>query len=201
MGYQDAIRVAAQKTRAARYAEIRREVRAGADDLVYPVEFMHPRLEEICDILPRPIGARILASPRLAAWLQRFFAAGRMHLTYSLRGFLQLATLAALRPLRRGTLRFAVEHARIRDWLARIAAAAPHSPELALEIARCQRLIKGYGDTHARGWRSFSRIMDFVADAPVNGQTAATVARLHAAALADEAGAALERELAVCRAG
>ena len=58
MGYQDVIRVASQKTRAARHAEIRREVHAGAEEFVYPVEFMHPRLEEICDLLPRALGAR-----------------------------------------------------------------------------------------------------------------------------------------------
>ena len=200
MSYQDVIRVAAQKTRAARYADIRREVRAGADDLVYPVEFMHPRLEEICDILPRGLGAWILGSPRLSQWLRRFFSEGRQHRTWSMRGFAQLALLAALRPLRRTTLRYHLEHQRIAAWLARIAAAVPHAPDLGLEIARCQRLLKGYGDTQARGWRSFSRIMEFVADAPLNGQTAVIVARLHAAALADEQGSALDRELDVVRA-
>ena len=201
MAYQDVIRVAAQKTRSARYADMRREVRAGEQDLVYPVEFMHPRLEEICDILPRALGAWILGSPRLADWLRRFFGKGRLHRTYSLRGFLQLAALASLRPMRRLTMRYDIEHRRIRDWLARIAAAAPHAPELALEIARCQRLLKGYSDTQERGWRSFARIMEFVADAPVNGQTAQIVARLHAAALADEQGTGLERELCAVRAG
>jgi indolepyruvate ferredoxin oxidoreductase beta subunit len=199
MSYQDAIRVASQKTRAARYAEIRREVRAAADELVYPVEFMHPRLEEICDVLPRALGAWIMGSPALAAWLRRFIAHGRRLQTYTLGGFLQLSVLAALRPIRRHTLRFAVERERCEHWLARVLAAAPHSYDLALQLVRCQRLLKGYGDTQARGWRSFACIMAFVADAPASDDTARTVARLREAALADEEGKALETTLAGLR--
>ena len=196
MAYQDAIRVASQKTRASRYADIRREVHARADELVYPVEFMHPRLEEICDLMPRGLGALVLGREGMRNWLERFFRKGRMVRTYSLGGFLMLGTLAALRPIRRITLRHAVEHARIAAWLARIERAAATDPALALEITRCQRLLKGYSDTQARGWRNFSRIMDHLDRAPPGSVTAATVARLREAALADEEGTSLSAALA-----
>jgi indolepyruvate ferredoxin oxidoreductase, beta subunit len=191
MGYQDAIRVADQKTRAARYADIRREVRAAEGQLVYPVEFMHPRLEEICDILPRALGAWILRSDGLRNWLQRFFGKGRHVQTYRLGGFLMLWGLAAYRPLRRFTLRYAVEQGRIDDWLKGIGASAGASYAFALELVRCQRLLKGYSDTQERGWRNFSRIMAFAATLQPSDGNAQQLARLQAAALADEEGKAL----------
>ena len=197
MAYQDAIRVASQKTRSARYAAIRAEVHARADELVYPVEFMHPRLEEICDLMPRALGAWIMGSEGLRSWLERFFRKGRMVQSYSLGGFLMLSALAALRPVRRYTLRYSVEHARIAAWLERIRAAASRGDRgLALEIARCQRLLKGYSDTQARGWRNFSRIMDHLDRAPGGSLGAADIARLREAALADEEGKALSAALA-----
>ena len=196
MCYQDVIRVASQKTRAARYADIRREVHAGESELVEPVEFMHPRLEEICDLMPPALGRWVLGSGGFRDWLERFFRKGRMVRTYSLRGFLMLGALAALRPVRRMTLRHAIESERIRAWLERIGQTARHDRALATEIARCQRLLKGYADTHARGWRSFSRIMDHLDRAPAGTLRAADVARLREAALADEDGKALDAALA-----
>ena len=200
MSYQDAIRVADQKTRASRFREIRIEVRAEAHDLVQPVEFMHPRLEEICDILPRRLGAGILRREGLRASLARFFARGRQVRTRSLGGFLLLYGLAALRPLRRASLRYAIENEQIEAWLGRIFAALPHSYALALEVARCPRLLKGYSDTEARGRRNYLRIMDFVDGAPADDATAQRVRGLHEAALADEEGKALASALAALEA-
>ncbi len=198
MCFQDVIRVASQKTRAARYADIRREVHAGANELVYPVEFMHPRLEEVCDLMPPALGRWVLGHAGLRRWLERFFRKGRMVQTYSLRGFLMLGFLAALRPWRRRTLRYALEHERIAAWLARAAEAAQRGDlALATEIIRCQRLLKGYSDTQARGWRNFSRIMDHVGAKPAGAINAEDVARLREAALADEDGKALAAALAV----
>jgi indolepyruvate ferredoxin oxidoreductase beta subunit len=192
MAYQDVIRVADQKTRAARYAEIRREVRADAGDLVYPVEFMHPRIEEICDILPRALGARVLRSTRLREFAQRFFQKGRLVHTYGLGGYLMLYVLAAMRPLRRSSLRFALETVRIEDWLHQVETSLAANYELAVEVAGCPRLLKGYSDTQQRGWRNFTRIMDFLRAAPRGAVDAALLRRLREAALADEAGKALD---------
>jgi indolepyruvate ferredoxin oxidoreductase beta subunit len=57
----------------------------------------------------------------------------------------------------------------------------------------CQSLVKGYGDTHARGMRSFQAIM---AEVDGGAATAERVRALRAAALADEAGTALQAALA-----
>ena len=87
--------------------------------------------------------------------------------TSTLRGYLQLYFIAALRPLRRRSLRYAVEHERIALWLAEVKRLATFHPGLALEVARSQRLVKGYGDTHARGWHNFQRLMGEAVDAAI----------------------------------
>ena len=67
--------------------------------------------------------------------------------------------------------------------------------ELAVEVAECQRLVKGYGDTHERGWRNFTRIMRYIDAGSTPGELAARVRRLRAAALADEDGRELDSAL------
>jgi len=72
---------------------------------------------------------------------------------------------------------------------------------LAVEWARAQRLIKGYGETHERGWRNFatlSRQLEFLA---TRSDGAALLSRLQEAALADEEGYALAREIGAIRGG
>jgi indolepyruvate ferredoxin oxidoreductase, beta subunit len=116
--------------------------------------------------------------------------------TSSLRGYLLLYAIAALRPLRPRSLRCAVESERIEAWLAELRRLAPVRPALALELARAQRLVKGYGDTHARGWRNFQRVLAVLPrleDDPCGAQRLADLVR---AALADDSGQALDRLLA-----
>ena len=72
--------------------------------------------------------------------------------------------------------------------------AASSNPALATEIAQCQRVVKGYSDTHARGLRNFQVLMEIVERhgsqlAPIN------LRELREAALADEHG----NELKKCR--
>jgi indolepyruvate ferredoxin oxidoreductase, beta subunit len=85
--------------------------------------------------------------------------------------------------------RFKEEQAQIESWLKLIDEAAPKSGALALEIVECARLIKGYGDTHARGLANYRSIesrvirpalggvipLDRAADALASGRTAALV--------------------------
>jgi indolepyruvate ferredoxin oxidoreductase beta subunit len=92
-------------------------------------------------------------------------------------------------------LRFTVENARIEEWLGRIEATARFNPQLALEIAQCQRLVKGYGDTHERGWSNFAILMA-VADQAGASMAPATLRELRDAALADEHGDKLRALLA-----
>ena len=65
-----------------------------------------------------------------------------------------------------------------------------------MEIAECQRLVKGYGDTHARGLKNFERLMSAAKALASAPQAAAHLRRWHEAALKDEDGVALARELA-----
>ncbi|MEJ0074815.1 MAG: DUF6537 domain-containing protein [Alphaproteobacteria bacterium] len=55
--------------------------------------------------------------------------------------------LAKLKRLRPKSWRYAEEQLAIEAWLKRVAAAAKLSPDLALEVAECARLIKGYTAT------------------------------------------------------
>lgn len=190
MSYEDTIRVADLKVRASRFARVRGEVRAKDGQIVQLTEYMHPRLEEVCETLPAGIGRRILASERWSRRLEPLFAKGRHVETTGLRWFLLLSLLAGWRRWRRGTLRYQVEQARIEDWLALIRAA---DADAAIELARCQRLIKGYGETFARGLGNYARIVERWR---AGGLDAAGLRRLREAALADEEGVALGEALA-----
>lgn len=187
MSYEDTIRVADLKTRGTRFERVRGEVRVQADQLLQINEFMHPRLEEICETLPAALG-RWLMRPHWAHRLvARFTRSGRVVSTSSLGGYLLLHTLARWRRGRRSTLRFEMETQRIEDWLRRIAVAARMNPALALEVAQCQRLVKGYGDTHARGLTNYQTLMSVV-ERQKGTLAPATLRELRGAALADEHG-------------
>jgi indolepyruvate ferredoxin oxidoreductase beta subunit len=81
--------------------------------------------------------------------------------TSSVAGMLALRVTAALRPLRRHSLRYAREQQAIEDWLAALeeALAGEAGRTAALDLARLPRLIRGYGDTHATGRASFDRLL------------------------------------------
>jgi indolepyruvate ferredoxin oxidoreductase beta subunit len=191
MSYEDAIRVADLKTRDSRFERVRAEVKPGTDQLLQIHEFMHPRLQEIADVLPAALGRRLLAPGLLRGAVERFTREGRTVHTSGVRGHLLLHALAGFRRWRRRTLRFAAEQARIEAWLADIRRAAEADPARALEIVRCQRLLKGYGDTHERGSRKY----DAVQQVWRAGASAQRIAALREAALADEDGQALQAEL------
>jgi indolepyruvate ferredoxin oxidoreductase beta subunit len=195
MSYEDTIRVAGLKTRASRFDRVGTEVRVQPGQVLAINEYMHPRLQEICETLPAALGRWLSGSGWPRRLVERLTRRGRVITTSSLRGFLMLYAVAALKRWRRGTLRYAEENRRIEDWLARIAHAAAVNPQLAVEVAQCQRLVKGYSDTHERGVRNFEAVMAAVqrggaAVAP------ATVRELREAALADEHGLKLQAALA-----
>lgn len=194
MTFEDTIRVADLKTRATRFARVRAEVRAAPGQLFGITEFMKPRVAEIAGTLPAGVGAWVLASPRVSGWLGRF-TRGRRLRTNTVGGFLLLHALGGLKRWRRRTLRYREENARIEDWLGRIERLAPAHHELAVELARAQRLIKGYGETHERGWKSFTALLSRLETLASRADGAAVLARLHEAALADEEGKALAQEL------
>jgi indolepyruvate ferredoxin oxidoreductase beta subunit len=77
---------------------------------------------------------------------------------------MKLHLLARMRRSRRGSLRFQIEQRKIGEWLATVVALAAGDYALACEVAECPRLIKGYGDTHARGDAAFGTAMSALAE-------------------------------------
>jgi indolepyruvate ferredoxin oxidoreductase beta subunit len=195
MTFEDTIRVADLKTRATRFTRVREEIRADPGQLFGITEFMKPRVTEIAGTLPVGLGRWLLRSPGMSGLLTRW-TGGKQIRTGTVRGFLMLHLLGGLKRWRRGTLRFREENERIEQWLERIEGMATTNYALAVELARAQRLVKGYGDTHERGWRNFSILVDKLDELTPRPDGAAVFARLQTAALADEEGKALARELA-----
>jgi indolepyruvate ferredoxin oxidoreductase, beta subunit len=194
MTFEDTIRVADLKTRATRFARVRDEIRADPGQLFGITEFMKPRVEEIAGTLPVGLGQWVLRSPGILRWFGRW-TSGKQIRTGTVSGFLMLHTLGGLKRWRRGTLRYREENERIEHWLQRIEGLAGTNYPLTVELAKAQRLVKGYGDTHARGWKNFSALVAKLDELAARPDGAAVFARLQAAALADEEGKALAREL------
>ena len=196
MSYEDTVRVADLKTRRSRFSRVGAEVRLSGQQHLGINEFLHPRIEEIADTLPAGLGRWLLRTGWARGCVEPFTRKGRIVRTSSVRGYLLLYLIAALRPLRPKSLRFEVEHQRIADWLDVIVRLAPEQPALALEVARLQRLVKGYGDTHARGWGNYQRIMAQLPRLQTLPQGGRQLSALVRAALADDSGEALGRMIA-----
>jgi indolepyruvate ferredoxin oxidoreductase, beta subunit len=192
MAYDDVYRVADLKTRGSRFERLRKEIATGPDQLVCTTEFMHPRMDEIAGALPAALGRFIEERPRLFKLLDRIVNRGRRVKTSHLPGFLMLYLLAGLKRYRRGTLRHCNEVKHREAWLARVRAAGLKNYALAVELLACQRLVKGYSDTHARGMSKFDRVMATAARLEGRADTADWVRRLREAALQDEEGSALD---------
>jgi indolepyruvate ferredoxin oxidoreductase beta subunit len=148
MMYEDAIRVAQAKTRAARFARIRRETRAG-DAVIEVTDYLKPDLDEVWGILPH----RLVAP--FARWAERRWPHGRPTLgqhvrTTTVSGYLRVWLLARLRVLRPVSWRAHLEQGRIDRWLEAVARAAGWDEGLACEVAQLARLVKGYGDVRRR---------------------------------------------------
>ena len=195
MSYEDTARVAALKTRATRFERVRGEARVQPGQVLAINEYMHPRLQEICETLPGGIGRWLMNSTLPKRIVERFTQHGRVIQTSSLHGYLMLRTVAAMKRWRRSTMRYAEENRRIEEWLQRIAATAQRNPDLAVELAQCQRLVKGYSDTHERGIRNYDTVMRAVERAGT-ALAPATLRELRDAALADEHGHKLQAALA-----
>ena len=116
---------------------------------------MHPRFEELCDTLPAASARRCCGRATARRLLTPLIDRDRKVTTSRLGGFLLLWGLARLRRFRPGSLRYADEQAAIAAWLERAVDAARLDYDLAVEIVRLQRLVKGYGDTHANGLRNY----------------------------------------------
>jgi indolepyruvate ferredoxin oxidoreductase beta subunit len=200
MSFEDVIRVAQAKTDPARLARIRADMRPGVDEPLAIIDFFKPGIEEFCSILPPLLARPILALSARRGWLGKAYW-GMSVRSNSVAGFLRLKLLAKLQRWRRATHRFAEEQPAIEAWLGLVGAAAKLSAEYALEVAECARLIKGYGETHARGVANYRKIETrIIRPALAGSYTLAVaidaVAAARTAALADPEGDRLEQTLA-----
>jgi indolepyruvate ferredoxin oxidoreductase beta subunit len=196
MSYEDAIRVADLKTRRTRFERVQADARVSTDQVLQINEFLHPRVEEFADILPAGLGAWLLKTGWASRLVNRLTSKGKVLQTTSLWGFLQLYWLAGLRRWRPKMLRFKREQRRIEHWLGQVKDIAQSDYALALEVAECPRLVKGYGDTYMLGSRNFERLMQALPRLRQMDNPAARLRNLREAALADDTGKKLENALA-----
>jgi indolepyruvate ferredoxin oxidoreductase beta subunit len=190
MSYEDIIRVAQLKTAADRFQRVRDEVRAAAGEPVVIIDYFKPGIDELCSILPPALARRLAALCARRGWT------GHMGLrikTSTVTGFLLVWLLARLKFLRRTSFGYQQTQISIEQWLDDVCRAAPVDLELALEVARCAQLIKGYGDTFERGAANLARIRDAVIQPALAGhmptpRAVDALANARLAALADPDG-------------
>ena len=154
----------------------------------------------MCSILPPWLATRIIAFAERRGFIDRFHW-GMEIKTHAVSGYLRLFMLAKLRRFRPRSHRYAQEQAAIVAWLGVVVTAAAKSAALALEVAECSRLVKGYGDTLKRGAENYAMIETRVIR-PVLAGTIATargvdaIASARTAALVDPEGESLAKCLA-----
>ena len=195
MCFEDIVRVADLKTRRSRFERVRSEVRAKPGQPVVITEFLKPGVDEWCSLLPAWLARPVLRAADRGGWRRRFNVGLHVR-TSSVTGFLLLWTLARLRWLRRGMYRYREEQERIEAWLDRVGEAHAASPAFGIEAAKCANLVKGYGETHERGVRSFERTMGCLAECAATSDPAASLRTLREAALADPDGGKLDAAIA-----
>ncbi|MBV8964075.1 MAG: hypothetical protein JOY97_13385, partial [Hyphomicrobiales bacterium] len=196
MAYEDTIRVAELKIRGSRFVRVREEVQAREGQIIEIAEFMHPRLKEIAESVPAWLGRLMLRPGLLRSAIENATRKGRIVKTTSIRGFLQLYLVASLKTRRRSSLRFAEEEARLTAWLDRVVATAARDYALAVELAECRGLVKGYGDTHERGVANYESIIGLVDHIAERPEPAKRLQDLRKAAVADDSGSALKAVIA-----
>lgn len=199
MAFDDIIRVADLKSRASRWQRVRAEVKLQDADLLKVYDHFKPGAPEFAALLPPALAQRVLA------WDRKRVLAGKTPWalplkvgTHSVFGMLALRTLAAFKWLRPRGSRFATEQALIEQWLGAVVATTARHWASGYEIAQCGRLIKGYGSTNERGKDNLLHVVQHLAVAGHFASDEARVAAIAAArqaALADDAGKALDRTL------
>jgi indolepyruvate ferredoxin oxidoreductase beta subunit len=195
LSFEDAIRVADLKTRSRRFERVVRETRASASQLIEINEFLSPQPQEVADMLPVKMGRWLLGSDSAKNLITRFTKGGKVVHTNSISGFVLLYVLAHLRIFRRRSLRLHVERERVRDWLAAISSVVKQDYALAVEVAECGQLIKGYSDTHALGVRNFNTLLARLSQLRGAASAAGELRQLRKAALSDDTGSALAKAL------
>jgi indolepyruvate ferredoxin oxidoreductase beta subunit len=200
MSYEDVVRVAQAKIAPSRMRRIAREELRVKNEPYSVHDFLKPGIEELCQLLPSFLARPILSFAERRGWLGHVYFGMEINST-SISGYLRFLMLAKLRGLRPHGHRYKQEQVQIESWLALIAEAARCLNELALEVAECARLIKGYGDTYARGLANYRSIEARVIRPALVGhipphRAAGAVASARTAALVDPEGESLAKCLA-----
>jgi indolepyruvate ferredoxin oxidoreductase, beta subunit len=200
MSYEDVVRVAQAKIAPQRVRRIAREELRVKNEPFSVHDFLKPGIEELCQLLPSFLARPILALAERRGWLGHVYFGMEINST-SISGYLRFLMLAKLRGLRPHGHRYKQEQVQIESWLALIAEAARRSGEFAIEVAECARLIKGYGDTYARGLSNYRSIEACVIRPALAGhippqRAADAVASARTAALVDPEGESLAKCLA-----
>jgi indolepyruvate ferredoxin oxidoreductase, beta subunit len=197
MTYEDIVRVADLKTRASRFARVRKEVGAKPNEPVVVIDYLKPGVEELASLLPPFLGERLVSWATARGKLDAYNVG--MHIrTSGAFGYLMVRSLSWLKPWRPHSYRYREEQRLIERWLAHVAGAAKRDATLALEVAECARLVKGYGETHRRGKANFLALLDALVENPATAdprEQARAIRKAREAALADPEGQALSKQL------
>ena len=203
MAFDDIVRVADLKCRTSRMARVRSEVKADETELVHLYDHFKPGVPEFAALLPQRW------ADALIRWDRKRSLAGKPPLalplkigTHTVLGFAALRLLAGCKGLRRRGSRFSAEQKMIERWLVSVERGAREHPQLGLELAECGRLIKGYGTTNERAKDNLLHVLDHLAGSAKEAahfdtpeQRAAAIRSSRLAALADDAGKALDKAL------
>jgi indolepyruvate ferredoxin oxidoreductase, beta subunit len=196
MAFDDIVRVADLKSRASRWQRVVGEVKAKDDDLLKVYDHFKPGVPEFAALLP------VSLASKLTAWDRRHTLQGKTPWalplkvgTHSIIGMLSLRFLASLKWLRVRGSRYATEQSMIEQWLQGVVQGTTRHWQLGHEIALCGRLIKGYGSTNERGKDNLLHVLQHLAHGADAAQAALAVQAARSAALADDAGKALDSAL------
>ena len=196
MAFDDIVRVADLKSRASRRQRVVGEVKAKDDDLLKVYDHFKPGVPEFAALLPTSL------AHKLTAWDRRRVMKGKTSWalplkvgTHSITGMLSLRSLASLKWLRVRGSRYATEQSMIEQWLQGVVQGTKRQWQLGHEIALCGRLIKGYGSTNERGKENLLHVLQHLAQGAVPAAAAKAIAAARNAALADDAGKALDTAL------
>ena len=151
MSFEDTIRVADLKTRADRKRRVLAAILARPGQLVHVVEFMSPRVEEICGTLPAGMGRAML---RLAALVVADFARVRRPSDANQHGVAATCCCAACPVCAAGGAARCDSRRSMREsragWITSPRRLAGITT-LPSSLPRLQHLVRGYGDTFERG--------------------------------------------------
>ena len=197
MAFDDVIRVASLKSAPDRLERVRREAGAGPDDVLKVFDHFKPGVPEFAGLLPTRMARWLLERDR--GRVARGEAPWALPLkigTHSMVGALVLRLLSSLRVIRPWGSRYQAEQQAIAAWLDAVVQGTRQHTGLGLELARCGRLIKGYGATNERGKRNLAHVLEHFARPGASAETrSVAIAQVREAALKDEAGRAFDQAL------